>query len=445
MTDNRYYTLIGIHIALAFAIWLVLPLAKLVAILVLLGSAYYVIKNQNRNNEALLAAAYITGIEVFLRATEGVPIYEFGKYGVIGVIVIGMFYRGFSKSAVPMWIYLLALLPSLILAFVVLNPDTEQRKIISFVISGPICLGLCGLYTYQRKVSYDQFQDILLALLLPIISLTTYVILFNPSVREIVSGTDSDGRLSGGFGPNQVSTVFGLGTFLLINRALLKSPNIQVMLVNIGLAAVVIFRAIVTFSRGGVFTAIAMILAVMLILFIRLNVNARVKISRLLFWMVIGSIGIWGYSLLQTNGLIGNRYANKDALGRVKESKFTGREELAQSELKAFFENPILGVGVGKSIEIRKEETGIDAASHNEITRLLAEHGAFGILILVLLAATPIVLHLRNRQNFFMVPLLLFWALTINHAAMRIAAPAFVYSLALLYVDIPFIRRKTVS
>lgn len=445
MTDNRYYSLIGIHIAMAFAIWLFLPLAKLAALAVLLGSAYYVIKNQNRNNEALLAAAYITGIEVFLRATEGVPIYEFGKYGVIGVILIGMFYRGFSKSAVPMWIYLLALLPALILAFVVLNPDTEQRKIISFVISGPICLGICGLYTYQRKVSYEQFQDILLALLLPIISLTTYVILFNPSVRDIVSGTDSDGRLSGGFGPNQVSTVFGLGTFILINRALLKSPNMQVMFVNIGLAAIVIFRAIVTFSRGGVFTAIAMILAVMLILFIRLNVNARVKITRLLFWMVVGSFGIWGYSLLQTKGLIGNRYANKDALGRVKESKFTGREELAQSELKAFYENPILGVGVGKSIEIRKEETGNDAASHNEITRLLAEHGAFGILILALLAATPIFLHLGNRQNFFMVPLLLFWALTINHAAMRIAAPAFVYSLALLYIDIPFIRRKNVS
>lgn len=442
MTEKRYYNLILFHIALAFVVWLFIPLAKVVALAVLGGGAYYVIKNQNRNNEALTVAAYITGIEVFLRATQGVPIYEFGKYGVIGVIIIGMFYRGFSKTAFPMWLYLLALVPAFILAFVVLNPDAEQRKVISFVISGPVCLGICGLYTYQRKVSYDQFQEILLALLLPIISLTTYVILFNPSVRDIVSGTDSDGRLSGGFGPNQVSTVFGLGAFILINRALLKSASTQMMLINVAIAAVVVFRAIVTFSRGGVFTAIAMILIFLLIIFFRVNVNARVKLTRLFFWLVVGSMGIWGYSLLQTKGLIGNRYANKDALGRVKESKFTGREELAQTELQAFYDNPILGAGVAKTMELRLEQTGNDAASHNELTRLLGEHGAFGVLILILLVVTPVILHLGNKENFFMLPLLIFWALTINHAAMRIAAPAFVYSLTLLYVNIPFLTKK---
>jgi hypothetical protein len=31
----------------------------------------------------------------------------------------------------------------------------------------------------------------------------------------------------------------------------------------------------------------------------------------------------------------------------------------------------------------------------------------------------------------------LFWLLTINHAAMRLAAPAFVYALALLIVHVP--------
>jgi hypothetical protein len=222
----------------------------------------------------------------------------------------------------------------------------------------------------------------------------------------------------------------------------MKSATTQMMLINVAIAAVVVFRAIVTFSRGGVFTAIAMILIFLLILFFRVNVNARVKLTRLFFWLVVGSMGIWGYSLLQTKGLIGNRYANKDALGRVKESKFTGREELAQTELQAFYDNPILGAGVGKTMELRLEQTGNDAASHNELTRLLGEHGAFGVLILILLVVTPLILHIGNRENFFMLPLLIFWALTINHAAMRIAAPAFVYSLTLLYVNIPFLAKK---
>jgi O-antigen ligase len=111
-------------------------------------------------------------------------------------------------------------------------------------------------------------------------------------------------------------------------------------------------------------------------------------------------------------------------------------EDLMKSEISIFFDNPMLGVGVGKSIEIRQEETGLTAASHNELTRLLAEHGAIGIVILLILIFTPIFLFFDNKQNIFMFPFLLFWLLTINHAAMRIAAPAFIYGLSLLKVYI---------
>ncbi|MGZ9677471.1 hypothetical protein [Flavobacterium sp. GNP001] len=57
-----------------------------------------VIKNQNRNNEALLAAAYIVGSEVFLRMTDGNPLYEISKYAVMVFLLIGMYYSGFSKK-----------------------------------------------------------------------------------------------------------------------------------------------------------------------------------------------------------------------------------------------------------------------------------------------------------------------------------------------------------
>ena len=57
-----------------------------------------------------------------------------------------------------------------------------------------------------------------------------------------------------------------------------------------------------------------------------------------------------------------------------------------------------------------------------------------GILALLIVLFTPFFLYLDNKQNIYMFSLLLFWLLTINHAAMRIAAPAFVYSLSLLKV-----------
>jgi asparagine N-glycosylation enzyme membrane subunit Stt3 len=97
-------------------------------------------------------------------------------------------------------------------------------------------------------------------------------------------------------------------------------------------------------------------------------------------------------------------------------------------------ENPVWGIGAGKATEYRFEKVNDLVASHSEITRMLAEHGAFGVLILLLLITTPLLLYLGNKQHIFLLSFLLFWILTINHAAMRIAAPSFIYALSLLKV-----------
>jgi hypothetical protein len=67
----------------------------------------------------------------------------------------------------------------------------------------------------------------------------------------------------------------------------------------------------------------------------------------------------------------------------------------------------------------------------------MAEHGMFGIVALLVLLFTPIVLFLDNRQHIFLWCFIVFWLLTINHAAMRISAAAFIYSLSLfkVYID----------
>jgi hypothetical protein len=65
---------------------------------------------------------------------------------------------------------------------------------------------------------------------------------------------------------------------------------------------------------------------------------------------------------------------------------------------------------------------------------MIAEHGSLGILGLMILFATPLVLYIDNKYNIYLLCFLIFWLLTINHAAMRLAAPAFLYSLALLKV-----------
>jgi hypothetical protein len=92
------------------------------------------------------------------------------------------------------------------------------------------------------------------------------------------------------------------------------------------------------------------------------------------------------------------------------------------------------GLGVGKIAEERQKRTGVLVVSHNEITRTLGEHGVFGIFALLILFAMPFLIYFRNAYNIYIMSFVIFWLMTINHAAMRMAAPAFVYALSLLNV-----------
>jgi O-antigen ligase len=266
------------------------------------------------------------------------------------------------------------------------------------------------------------------------VSVSVYLFLYTPSVKDVVTGTQSNFETSGGFGPNQVSTILGLGVFVFFVQLILNSKSRLLQIINAGFVLVFAFRGIVTFSRGGILTAVVMVFVFLLVLYFQANYKTKFKIGLIIMLSLIAGFGVWGYSSLQTGGLINKRYANQDAAGREKKSQLTGRETLIATELQMFWDNPILGVGVGRNKEIREKETGIVSASHNEISRMLAEHGSLGLIDLLILICTPLFLFMVNRQNILALSFLAFWLLTINHAAMRLAAPAFVYALSLLKV-----------
>lgn len=143
---------------------------------------------------------------------------------------------------------------------------------------------------------------------------------------------------------------------------------------------------------------------------------------------------MWLYSAVQTEGLITNRYSNKDAAGELETDITTGRAELIETELQGFYDNPVMGVGVGKARDFRSAEAGTITASHNEISRLLSEHGLLGLAAILILIFVPILFWFKFKNNYYFLAFLAFWFLTINHSAMRIALPGFVYGLALLYI-----------
>lgn len=440
--EQFYFYLILSHVVIG-ALGYVFPFTtKIYGYSIFIFGAYYIIKKQNRNNEALIAAAYVVGSEVFLRMTGGNPLYEISKYGVMVFLFMGMYFSGFSKGAAPYWIFLLLLVPGVILSTFVLNFDTNIRKAIAFNISGPVCLGIASLYTYRRKIALDQMNDIILSMGLPIITCMVYLTLYTPNIRDVITSTQSNFETSGGYGPNQVATFMGLGMFIFFSRVILESPTKFLLITNLIIALNISYRGMLTFSRGGMVTGFLMIILLLLFLYFKSNYRGRVKLNYIIVFVTLAMMATWSYTSFQTGGLIDKRYANKDAKGRVKENQLTGRGDIAQNEFNTFLKNPIFGVGVGKGAEVREEETGLKVLSHDEITRMLAEHGTLGILGLMILFFTPLVLYLENKFNMFMLCFVLFWLLTINHAAMRTAAPAFVYSLSLLNVQLGSPTRK---
>lgn len=431
---NSYFFLIALHIALAIIVFIMPFLSKLYGVIILIIGFALILKTQNNKNQALLVCAYVVGSEVFLRMTGGNVLHEIAKYEVMIFLLMGMFFTGFSKSSFVYWLFLLLLIPGILIGATTLGYSVNVRKAIAFNIMGEVTLFVSALYCYRRTITFEQIGIVLKALALPIISTLVYLFLYNPSIRDVVTGTQSNFETSGGFGPNQVSTILGLGMFCFFALFMLYSKSKKAQLVHFFFLLMATYRAIMTFSRGGVFTGVFMVVLLLFVFFVFSNSKMKKKLFLILFSSFVVGSGVWFYSVSQTGGLIENRYANKDAKGRVKEDRLGGREEIAGTELSMFWENPVLGIGVGKNKEYREELIGIVAASHNELTRLLAEHGSLGILAILILLITPLFLYLDNKAHLFLLSFYFFWLLTINHAAMRLAAPAFVYALSLLKV-----------
>jgi len=134
--------------------------------------------------------------------------------------------------------------------------------------------------------------------------------------------------------------------------------------------------------------------------------------------------------------MLENRYANKNARGIEKKDVTAGRVALFQAQLEGFYENPLLGIGVGGT-KYFESANKVKITSHDEIGRLISEHGLMGIFILVILifAPLPIIFGQGYLSRAFLISFYLLWFLTINHSAMRVAFPGWIYGLSLIHLS----------
>jgi hypothetical protein len=427
--------LIFIFIHIAFGFLGTLPFfPKIYGLLSLTIPLFIIFSSKNKNEEAFVFAAYFVGAEVFTRMIDGSIVYETGKYGVILFLLLGVFVGGIKqKLSVSYFFYLLLLLLGIVFTQV---PEGESiRKAVAFNLSGPFVLGISALYFYKRRITNKQLLNALFFMLLPLFSMVTYLYLRTPALEEIVFGGSANFKTSGGFGPNQVATVIGFGIFIIAVLMLLKHKITGFVLFDSLILVYFIYRGLLTFSRGGIITGVIALL--FFFLFFILSKNNSVQLF--FKYIIIGGVlttAIWFYTSLATGGMLDNRYAGKNASGIQKEDITSGRAAIFEEQIKSLIYAPFgIGVGSGKYKRII-EDSDVTAASHNEIGRLIEEHGIVGLLCLLLLLTVPLV-HLfisTNYQRAFIVGFYLLWFLTISHSAMRIAFPGFIYGLSLIKI-----------
>lgn len=203
-TKLSYSFLLVLHAVIALAVFAIPLLSKLYALFIPIAGFFIVYRTKNANNEVLYIAAYLVGVEVFLRMTGGNFNNEFVKVNVIFFMLLGMIYSNFSTKAFIYWFFLILLIPGILITSTVFNPAIDIKKSLVFNLSGPVCLAISSIYMFKRRILFSDLQNVVVAMGLPIVSTTVYLFLFNPSVRDVVTGTQSNFETSGGFGPNQV-------------------------------------------------------------------------------------------------------------------------------------------------------------------------------------------------------------------------------------------------
>lgn len=394
----------------------------------------HILLTGNEDNQAALWASYIVGIEILLRMTGGYLVWEAGKYSVSSLLLIAMLVQHNRVNwPTPIVWYGLLLLPS----FAVVNfPNFESfRRDVSFNLSGPLTLFISSIYFYHRPITLNFLLRIFQFMALPLISVITYLTLVTPELSEIEYSTQSNFIASAGFGPNQVSTVMGLGVFLVGLLLYFGKTVTGLLWMDMVFMTFLLIRGLATFSRGGMIggvLALAMLITLSFFL-----VKRIISFHRIAIYSIIAATIVffsWIYVDRISENRLTYRYQGIDYRTGMTKDITSSRLTILKHELNLFKDNPILGIGPG----MIREKAVIDkfiANTHSEFSRTLAEHGLFGLIAVLIMIIFPI-LHVNKNPITIRVvkyPLLFLVFFTMFHSAMRLAMPGFLYGLVFFF------------
>jgi O-antigen ligase len=387
-----------------------------------------------RLSALLRSLGFFTGSEVAVRMTAGSLLpWEFSKYACILLLAVALLRRS-RREATP-WslsLFLLFLFPSMVL--LPWEDLQELRRQLSFNLSGPVLMGLGLLVFYRRRVTFEEMKGFFLWTLVGVLLMVGTILIRSPSLAEIEFADSANFAASGGYGPNQVSTLYGLGLLLLGGTLLLPVFRLLGKWSTWSLFFSLLFLATLTFSRGGLFAALLGISATLMVTPAR--TGGRQRIFLLFVFLVTATVVFVAVNQL-SEGQARARYLNIDEHNQFEREDYTtGRLDIMKGDLRLFLDHPILGVGPGNSAWQRQN---IQIVAHSEMTRLLAEHGLFGLMILLAMFFLPLRAFANpvgcNRP--FLVMVAGYALLTMLHSATRLAVAPLLFALGFVLLAQP--------
>lgn len=373
-------------------------------------------------------AAYVAGAEVLWRMTNAGVVWEFGKYATALTLLLAVQFARVRRRPSPALLYFALLLPSVLLT--VSGSTLERiRHDISFNMSGPLALAVVIAFFTRVRLSREQLQWLIVWSLGPIMATLAVAISGVSSLKLLQSVNASTSSMTGGFGPNQVSTILGFGSLIAFAAATLILQRKQRILrwCMIAIAIALAGYSAITLSRSGIYLATGSGLVASLTL-LRDRRSRLILLSTVGIVFLIGTYVVFPFLDSATGGAVSRRFSD---------TGLTGRDVLMRSELRIWWEHPLLGVGPGRAAAERAG-TMRRAAAHTEFTRLLAEHGLLGAAaMLVVISAIWHRFRITRTPRFraLILALFTFSALYMATTGMRTVLPAFALGLAFTRFD----------